>query len=103
MVHCKLCGLMIAGGHCGCTTGIKKEGKLAAVAGRQTEEGDIRCATLMYVLVAEMEAVKASIEGMKAENAACERLGFAATWNGHAFREAEQELKNIAERLRREI
>lgn len=66
-------------------------------------EGEIRQAAKMYALVAEMEAVKASIEGMKADNKQREIVGASMAWPGDCFVDAQLQLEAIATRFRDEI
>ena len=66
-------------------------------------EGEIRQAAKMYALIAEMEAVKARIEGMKVENEECIQQSKAIFYIRENFYEAEEALMKIADRLRKEI
>jgi hypothetical protein len=65
--------------------------------------GEIRQAAKMYALIAEMEAVKARIEGMKVENELRTQQGLSNAYGGNHFMEAEEALMKIADRLRDEI
>ena len=66
-------------------------------------ESEIRQAAQMYALVAEMEAVKSKIEGMKVENEYRISQGLSNAFSGYSFFKAETELVKIASRLRDEI
>ena len=66
-------------------------------------EGEIRQAASMYALVAEMESVKANIEGMKAFNSMREMMGDSVAYNQEAFSGCENQLLEIAKRLATEI
>ena len=66
-------------------------------------EGEIRQAAKMYALIAEMEAIKARIEGMKVENELRLSQGFSRAFNSTYFFKADVELMKIADRLRKEI
>ena len=71
--------------------------------GGNMNESEIRQAAQMYALVAEMEAVKAMIEGIKVENAHKTSQGLPPAYSSGYFFEAETELVKIASRLRDEI
>ena len=62
-------------------------------------EGEIRQAALMYALIADMEAIKARVEGMKAYN----NSGFDNSYAEETFENYTCELEQIAKRLREEI
>ena len=66
-------------------------------------EGEIRMQAQMYALVAEMQSIIVSVDGMKADNAERESHGLAQAWPGNLFFEASAELKNIAISLREKI
>lgn len=57
----------------------------------------------LTALYAEIEAIKASIAAMVADNEARARLDQAQAWPGSCFREAEDELTAIAAKIREEI
>ena len=67
------------------------------------DEGTIRMQAQMFALVAEMEAIKARIEGMKAENQQREVLGHRISYNENAFIVCQLELEELSMRLREEI
>lgn len=66
-------------------------------------EGGIRQALQLYALVAEMEAIKANIEAMKADNSERESRGESLAWPGRMFQESADMLSNISRCLREEI
>ena len=66
-------------------------------------ESEIRQAAKMYALIAEMEAVRARIEGMKVENELRYQQDLSYAYGGNHFKEAEEDLMKIADRLRDEI
>lgn len=53
----------------------------------------------MYALVAEIEAVKAKIEGMKTENDCCNKAGVTITYDEMSFTAKSNELYSIATTL----
>ena len=67
------------------------------------DEGSVRMQASMYALVAEMNAIQARIEGMKAENQQRESLCQSVAWNDEAFFAQQDKLEKIADRLRYEI
>jgi len=69
-------------------------------ARREMDEGTVRQAANMFALVADMEAVKARVEGMKAENGIRESLGHSLAYDSEHFAEAEKELSSIGHLLR---
>lgn len=66
-------------------------------------EGEIRQLAQMYALVAEIEARKCDIEGMKAENMQRSLLGQSMAYDDLAFEEVSQRLMMIAKELRESI
>ena len=71
--------------------------------GGNMNESEIRQAAQMYALVAEMEAAKATIEGMKVENEHRTSQGLPPEFSSDYFFKADAELVRIAIRLRNEI
>ena len=63
-------------------------------------EEELRQAAHMYALVAEMEATKANIEGMRAANMQREACGDAMAYSEDHFQGAANDLAAIADRLR---
>lgn len=54
----------------------------------------------VFALVADMTAIEAEIDGMKADNDERRAQGKDPAWGGTCFRDAIAELSNIAEALR---
>ena len=53
----------------------------------------------IYSLICQMEAIKAEIEAMKADNIERQSNGEALAWPGKMFQEAANSLSNIAKEL----
>lgn len=67
------------------------------------DEATVRMAAQMWAIVAEMRAVEAQVEGMKAENQARMSCGHALAYNEGDFVGASSDLQNLANRLRTEV
>lgn len=67
------------------------------------DEATIRMQSNMYALVAEMNSVIASVEGMKAENMQRSALGQSMAYTEESFAIREVDLMVISRRLRDEI
>lgn len=67
------------------------------------DEGTVRMQAQMYALVAEMHAINASVEGMKAANTERESQGYAFAYDESVFDDARKELEEIATALREHI
>jgi hypothetical protein len=66
-------------------------------------EGEIRQAAMMYGLVAEMNALMAGIEAMKAENKLREIQGYSPTYGFKEFEDTRKNLEGIAHCLQTKI
>ncbi len=64
------------------------------------DEGEIRQLAAMYAIVADMEATKAQIEGMKADNTEREAHGLALAWPRGSFEDEANVLRTLAKLLR---
>jgi len=67
------------------------------------DEGTVRQTAQMYALIAEIEEIKAGIEGMKADNLTAHRCGDGLPWPGSVFAEASESLSKISWNLKNEI
>lgn len=67
------------------------------------EEGTVRMAAQMYALVAEMEAEKAELESMNWENAQRLHRGESMAYPEGEFMMKADNLRALADRLRKEI
>jgi hypothetical protein len=66
-------------------------------------EGEIRQAAMMYGLVAEMNALLAGMEAMKAENSLREVQGFSPAYGFREFENMRKNLEGIAHCLQTKI
>jgi len=66
-------------------------------------EAEIRMQAQMYAIVAEMNSIIASIEGMKATNVERQNQGFALAYDESAFDGCRKELEALATKLRNDI
>ena len=67
------------------------------------DEGIVRMRSQMFTLVAEMNAILVSVEGMKAANTERESHGLALAYPESAFNDASKKLEGIATALRTQI
>ena len=67
------------------------------------DEGTVRMQAHLYALVADIQAVVADIEGMKALNTYRESRGETIAYDDSHFFESRHELETIAQKLREEI
>ena len=67
------------------------------------DEGTVRMQAHLYALVADIQAVVADIEGMKALNTYRESRGETIAYDDSHFLESRRELETIAQKLREEI
>lgn len=67
------------------------------------DEGTVRMQATMYSFLAEMNAINAEIDGMKAENQFCLGNGHSPAYGDAAFLELADKLVAIAKRFRDEI
>jgi hypothetical protein len=67
------------------------------------DEGIVRMQAQMFALVAEMNAILVSVEGMKAANTERESQGFALAYPESIFNDASKDLEGIATALRNQI
>lgn len=67
------------------------------------EEGTVRQAAQMYSLVAEMKAIEISVEGMKTLNSQRLSNSLSIAYSEDAFESSASDMREIANRLLREI
>ena len=67
------------------------------------EEGEIRQLAALQALIADMLAINANVEGMKAENLLREHRGESTAYTDLSFFKRSEELTAIANRMRLEI
>lgn len=67
------------------------------------DEGTIRMQAQMFALVAEMNAILVSIEGMKAANTERESQGLALAYPESIFNDASKDIEGIATALLNQI
>ena len=67
------------------------------------DEGVVRMQAQMYAIIALIEAVKASIAGMQADNQERISEGFALAWRGSDFEDCRHKLEELARQLREDI